>query len=261
MVETVYGAEVTAGAPVKRITWSAIFAGAVVALVVQLVLGVLGLGIGFGIVSQNADPSMGTEFAVGSAIYWVIAALISLFAGGWVAGRLSGQRSKTDASLHGFLTWGVATLVTILFLGSAVGSFIGGGLRMIGQGAQTAAQTVQSGSSAGMQPEQIEQTLRQMGVSQAEIDQVKQRMQQRVESTAQNVQQNVEQVQQAGQQPGMQPVERDIQQTTEQVAGGIAQAAWWTFAALVLGALASWFGGALGRRKAENVTTVRPATV
>ena len=68
--------------------WSAVFAGALVAAGLWLMLQLLGTGVGLGI---NA---------------WSIVACIgALFAGGYVAARLSQSRDKLVGGVHGLLTW------------------------------------------------------------------------------------------------------------------------------------------------------------
>lgn len=107
-------------APFKRITWGAIFAGVVVALVIQMVLSLLGLGIGLGAVNPtDANPLAG--IGIGAGIWWVASMLISLFIGGLVAGRLSGIPGKADSFLHGMLTWCVFTLLSFYLLTTTVG--------------------------------------------------------------------------------------------------------------------------------------------
>lgn len=118
----------------KRVSWGAIFAGVVVALVVQLVLSVLGLGLGASSVNPLSEQNPTSGIATGAAVWFIITTLISLFAGGWVAGRLAGIPRQIDSSLHGVLTWGVATLLLFYFLTTTVGSLIGGTFRVLGSG-------------------------------------------------------------------------------------------------------------------------------
>ncbi|WNM64109.1 TIGR04086 family membrane protein [Candidatus Nitrospira neomarina] len=121
------------GAAVKRISWAAIFAGIITVLVVQLSLSLFGIGIG----ASTIDPLSGEtpaagSFSIGAAIWWVVVSIIALFAGGWVAGRLAGMPNQTDGLLHGFITWGAATLVAVYFLISTAGSILGGTFGVLG---------------------------------------------------------------------------------------------------------------------------------
>jgi hypothetical protein len=120
-------------AAMRRISWAAILAGIIIVLVVQLSLGLFGIGIG----ASTIDPLQGETptaftFSIGAAIWWIVASMIALLAGGWVAGRLAGIPTQTDGLLHGLITWGAATVVTVYFLTSAAGSLIGGAFGVMG---------------------------------------------------------------------------------------------------------------------------------
>lgn len=127
--------------PHRRNSWGAIFAGAAIVMAVQFLLGVLGVAIG--LVALGISPEEGTAkgVGIGAAIWWIIAASISLFAGGWVAGRLSGMFHRLEGVLHGAVTWAVATLLSVILVTSAMGAVIGGAWSVLSTGATTAAQT------------------------------------------------------------------------------------------------------------------------
>ena len=110
----------------KRISWGAIFAGAVLALVIQLALSLLGLGIGLGTIDPLTEQNPMAGIGVGAAIWWVVSMLVSLYLGATVASRLAGMPRPTDGMLHGLLTWSVVTLLTFYLLTTAVGRLIGG---------------------------------------------------------------------------------------------------------------------------------------
>ncbi len=59
------------------------------ALIVQLWLSLLGLGIGLGTIdpTEEANPLRG--LGTGAIVWWAISMLLSLFADGYVAGRLA----------------------------------------------------------------------------------------------------------------------------------------------------------------------------
>jgi hypothetical protein len=110
----------------KRISWGAVFAGAVLALVIQLALTLLGLGIGLGTIDPLTEQDPMAGIGIGAAIWWVISMLASLYLGASVASRLAGMPRPTDGLLHGLLTWSVVTLLTFYLLTTAVGRIIGG---------------------------------------------------------------------------------------------------------------------------------------
>ena len=132
----------------KRISWAAIFAGAVVALVVHLALSVLGIGIGASTIDPLAEGNPFRGMGTGSGIWLLITTLISLFAGGWVAGRVSGTHQKVEGSIHGFLAWGIATLVTSYLLASAVGGLWSGASSLVGGATSVAGQAVKASAPA-----------------------------------------------------------------------------------------------------------------
>ncbi len=89
--ETVYEAPInTSTSLVRRISWAAIFAGLVVAIVIEMVLSVLGISIGATVVNPMSDSTTARNLGIGEAIWFLVVSIISLFIGGWVAGRSSG---------------------------------------------------------------------------------------------------------------------------------------------------------------------------
>lgn len=116
----------------KRISWSAVFAGVLVAIVTQMLLTLLGLGIGLGTIDAVEERNPTAGLGTGSAIWYIISSLISLGLGGWVAGRLASAPRLFDGILHGVLTWCLVTLLTIYFLTTTIGSLIGGAGKLVG---------------------------------------------------------------------------------------------------------------------------------
>ncbi len=127
----------------RRVSWGAILAGVVIAVAVQLLLGILGTGIGLSMV----DPVEGTTpgaagFGIAAGIYWLITTVVALGSGGYAAARLSGVTEKFDALSHGLVVWGVTLILTLYLLTSAVGGIIGGAFRTVGSVAGAAGATV-----------------------------------------------------------------------------------------------------------------------
>ncbi|MCL5237856.1 MAG: hypothetical protein M1353_08420 [Nitrospirae bacterium] len=85
----------------KRISWGAIFAGTIVALVIELTLSLLGMGIGLGVVNPATETNPLGGVGTGAGIWLAVSTLISLFAGGWVASRLAGFPRSSTGILHG----------------------------------------------------------------------------------------------------------------------------------------------------------------
>ena len=126
-----------------RLSWGAIFAGVVIAIAVQLVLGILGTGIGLTMVDpvEGTTPNA-TGFGIGAGVYWLITTVLALGAGGYCAARVAGVHERFDALVHGLVVWGVTLILTLYLLTSAVGGIIGGAFRTVGAVAGAAGSSV-----------------------------------------------------------------------------------------------------------------------
>lgn len=118
----------------NRITWSAIFAGIVLALAIEALFNLLGLGLGLS--AFTPDPDTLANLGVGSVIWLIISGIISMFIGGWVAGKLSG----IEGTLHGLVVWGFATLLIFMLITTTTGAIISGTANMIGKGVSLTSQ-------------------------------------------------------------------------------------------------------------------------
>ena len=104
-------------------SWGAAFAGGVAAAGITLILLVLGAGSGFSSISPWAGDSMSaTGLAVAAGIWLVIVQWLSSIVGGDVAGRLRTKWADHHSdevffrdTAHGFLAWGVATILMVGF--------------------------------------------------------------------------------------------------------------------------------------------------
>jgi hypothetical protein len=124
----------------RRISWGAVFAGFIVAVMISLVLALLGMAIGLGAVDPAREANPFSGLGPGAAIWWVASSLIALFLGGWVAARMAGVPRGFDGAVHGVLTWGLVSLATFFLIGSAIGRIIGGAGSLVGQGLGLAGQ-------------------------------------------------------------------------------------------------------------------------
>ncbi len=106
----------------RKVSWGAIVAGSVVAVAITILLGLFGAGLGFAAIDPATESGPLSGISTGSAIYFVIAQLIALFAGGFVAARLSENLETVKAALHGVTVWAVATVVAVWLGASAAGS-------------------------------------------------------------------------------------------------------------------------------------------
>lgn len=126
----------------KRIRWGAVLAGAVIATVVFFALNLLGIGIGL----TTIDPAQETGsplngLGIGAMIWYVLASLLAVFAGGYTAGKMSGFPKKSNAAMHGLLSWAVFTVVGMYMLTTTLGSIfntVGAALSTVVNGAGSA---------------------------------------------------------------------------------------------------------------------------
>ncbi len=118
----------------NRVSWGAIFAGIAAALAVQLLLYILGVGVGassLSVMNTAQNPSAG-GFSIDAAIWWVVSGIIASFVGGVVAGRLCGAGSRSTAAWHGFVTWAATTLAMAYLLATVAGGLLGGTFSALG---------------------------------------------------------------------------------------------------------------------------------
>lgn len=128
---------------VRRTSWGGVFAGVVAGLSLQLLFAALGMAIGLTVAAET--DAGGRTIGVAAGIWWVITGTLSLYAAGWVAGRLSGVIRARDGGLHGFVTWGATTMLALYLTTSAVGQLLGGAMTAVNQTA-TAARPMLQGS-------------------------------------------------------------------------------------------------------------------
>jgi hypothetical protein len=98
------------------IAWSAICVGALTALAVGLLIGLVGFALGAHEVSRYVDWK---KLHFTSMAFSVAGAFFAFVAGGWVAARIGGRRRSEPAILHGAIVW-LLTLPLLLAL-AAVG--------------------------------------------------------------------------------------------------------------------------------------------
>ena len=191
-----------------RISWGAIFAGAVMALVTQLAFSLLGLGLGASAANPYSDNPVG-GLGIGAAIWTLLSVLISLFTGGYVAGRLAGMPRRQDSMLHGLVTFGLTSLLGFYLLTSGIGKVIGGAGSLVSSVVSSATSAAgnaapglvdsakdklkDSGIDISDIQGQVDQLLRQTGKTELQPENLQNRAQNagdQAQSTAQNAAQN-----------------------------------------------------------------------
>jgi hypothetical protein len=102
----------------SRVSWGAIFAGAVMAMAVYLVFTLLGGAIGLS-VSNDADAD---ALSTGAAVWAVITTVIAMFVGGWVTSQCTVGENKMEAVVHGIIAWGMVLFMTLWLVTAGMSS-------------------------------------------------------------------------------------------------------------------------------------------
>ena len=114
----------------SKISWGAVFAGVVVALGTQLLLNMLGIGIGAATLNPvEGDNPSAMSLSIVAGIWFALSTILAALAGGYAAGRLAGVLRESTAGWHGLTAWALTTLVIFYLLGSTVGGLLGGAYR------------------------------------------------------------------------------------------------------------------------------------
>ena len=134
---------------VSAVSWAAIFAGAVTAAAISLLLAALGTGLGFASISAWPNAGASAEaFSVVTAIWLVIMQWLASGVGGFVTGRLRVKWAGLHThevffrdTAHGFAMWAAATVITASVVALAAGGVAREGTR--------AASTIVAGAAQG----------------------------------------------------------------------------------------------------------------
>lgn len=111
------------------VRWSAVFAGAAVAVALWVVLQLIGMGAGLTAVDLYDDGSL-RNVGVGTTVWSLIAPLLAMFAGGLVAGRLASTFDQKVAAHHGLIVWAIASLGGVLAVAWLVSAIAHGAVNM-----------------------------------------------------------------------------------------------------------------------------------
>lgn len=146
------------------VSWAAIFAGAAAAAALSYVLVILGFGLGLSSISPWTNDGASAETLGVATILWLaFTQIVSAGMGGYLAGRLRVKWSYIADdevyfrdTAHGFLSWGVASLVVVAFLATAVGNVLGSGANLAGSALNGAGKVVGSSVSAAAENADID---------------------------------------------------------------------------------------------------------
>jgi hypothetical protein len=152
--------EAASPSALSAVSWAAVFAGAVTAAALSLIMFILGIGLGLGAVSPwYGEGISGTALGVSTILWITLTSLVASAAGGYIAGRLRTRwlGVHTDEvffrdTAHGFLAWGLATLLTAVIFTTATAGIaktgVQAGAAVVGGVAETAANAGIAGAAS-----------------------------------------------------------------------------------------------------------------
>jgi hypothetical protein len=102
---------------IKYLSYKAVIAGTIVALGLSFLFNLLTIGLGLSLFTPSKEGLVTLTFA---AVAWmIIGSYMTLFVAGWVTGRLVHHEYSfhlANGMLHGFVTWTLYLIVSILLL-------------------------------------------------------------------------------------------------------------------------------------------------
>lgn len=128
--------------------WGAIIAGTAVALGLWILLQTLGMGLGLAAVDTDNAGSL-KAVGIGTGIWSIIAPLIALFLGAYVAGRFAGARESAVGGMHGAVVWALTTVLGLWAMLSVVSAVASGAARVGGAAAHVTGTVISGAATAG----------------------------------------------------------------------------------------------------------------
>ncbi len=196
-----------------RLSWGSVIAGVILSSIVYLIMSVLGTAIGASLLSPLSQPNPLHGFGFGSGVWVIVTTVLAVFIGSYFAGRCA----PVLGWLHGLLSWAVMTLLIVF----GMTSLIGGAVSTVGSVAATSAQVgVTAANQSNTDP--------------SVVNSAKQQLQAAVASAAS-----------AASSPEAQ---QDAREVADTAARTVARASWFSFAALIVGAIIAIVSGDAGFR-------------
>lgn len=222
----------------NSVSWGGIFAGAFIALGIQLIFTLFGSAIGLSAFDPQQGDRLGSTGPVIFGIYMIITMIISMFVGGYAASRLAGFKYRMAAMLHGLGVWAVVTVFMTYALGNSLTNLVGGVFN-VAQTAVTSAATAVA-PSAGNVTERALRNNQQGGqaAGQPSPEQQAQSLKQQLEQIAPDLNINIQGQQAAG-----------------QVTTAAATSTWIAFITFLLSAIGAVLGGAAGAGSVSRGST------
>lgn len=103
--------------------WSGVFVGALSAIALGLILGLVGVAVGA--YHLNERIVQWSDFGFWTMVYAVLSAFFAFVVGGWTAVKIAGFRRAERGSLHGAIVWLVAVPILLVLMALGAGVFFG----------------------------------------------------------------------------------------------------------------------------------------
>ncbi|CAB3773387.1 hypothetical protein [Paraburkholderia humisilvae] len=196
-----------------RVSWGSVITGVILSLVTYLILSVLGAAIGMSALAPLSRPNPLQGFGFSSGAYLIVMTVIAVFVGSYFAGRCAPMLGW----LHGLLAWAVMVLMVIY-----------GATSLIGSAVSVAGGLASSGATV------VGATMDRSGAADTTASTLTQRVQGAIAS--------------ATAEASSPQAQADARQAADTGARNVARASWFSFAALIVGAIIAIVSGHAGFR-------------
>lgn len=162
--ETIVRDAVMADVGAPKVRWGSVWAGWAVAAGVAWLFYQLGAAVGLSAIDPAKDAAvLDKGISYGAGIWILLTWVVSLFVGGWYAGRMGASANTGNGALHGVAVWGLTAVISVVVGFAGLASAVKGGASLFGSGiAMGAAGAAKASpeSSTGLEAE-IKQTIGQ----------------------------------------------------------------------------------------------------
>src|SRR6266850_7818243 len=111
------------------VNWTAVWVGALAALVAVLIFGLIGVALGAHLLGPEHRVVDLKKLGIGALIFSVFSAFFAFVIGGWITGKIAGILRSEPAMLHGAVSWCVAVPLLVALAAVGASSYVGGWLR------------------------------------------------------------------------------------------------------------------------------------
>lgn len=111
------------------VRWGPIWAGLLIALAIQVVLGAIGLAVALSAYDVNS-ANYADQVANTLSIWSAISALVALFVGGYIAGRMAAVLGLRNGFIQGTVVWALALFLGVVLSALGVAGLLGGALNI-----------------------------------------------------------------------------------------------------------------------------------